>query len=169
MGRYEQVEEVFDRETGAVTTTVKKTFTKKIQSDKFYVTFLTGMQNFFKIKGLKDVFVLAKLCTLAEYNTGKVKLTTETRKVICDELEINNPNLSHSLNRLKGLELISGKNADLQVDPRVFWKGNLNERLNVLQSMNITVWFDSEEPDTGRVKRKKLKGPGKGLSKLEQI
>jgi DNA repair photolyase len=81
-----------------------------------------------KIKSHITRHVLDKLCQLAEFNSGKVSLSTGNRKEICDQLEINSQQFSKALKQLKELNLIDGESGMFTINPYIFWKGDQSIR-----------------------------------------
>lgn len=150
MKKFTRITDTVNHVTGEILQT-SKTFTLKVSNnDEFYMSYITFMQSIFKIKSITDVQVLAKFCIMMEYNTNKVLLPTGRRKELCEELGINNPNLSRSISRLKELNLISGDQGTYEINPTVYWKGTAAERTKLLHTrgLNINVKFtDREEPE----------------------
>jgi predicted transcriptional regulator len=60
------------------------------------------------------------MCKNAEFNTGKVSLTTQKRKDLATELDISPQTLSNSLTSLKKSKLIDGNNGEFQINPLIF-------------------------------------------------
>ena len=145
MKKFEQLvqREVVDTTTGEIITyESSKTFTKKIESDKFYITFIEYIAPFYDLKSNTAKDVLCWMCSHAEWNTGKVALTTNTRKDICNIFKISPNTLTNSLKKLKELKLISGEKGDFIINPQIFWKGDLKERKRLLEIDEIKVTFD---------------------------
>lgn len=133
MSSISKVEKI-DHQSGEITTIEStKSFSIPISAENFYMVFIGAMQGFYQIDCLTDVKVLAKLCERAEFNTGRVLLTTQVRKQIMDELKIPTQTVSNSLNRLKKLHLIEGERGTYQVNPKVFWRGDTNHRAQLLK------------------------------------
>jgi len=124
-----------DRATGevVVTETTKK-FSVAVSTESFYMTFIGAMQGIFAIENLTDVKVLAKMCERAEYNTGRVLMTSDIRKEIMKALSITPQTMSNSFARLKKLNLITGERGTYELNAHVFWKGDTNSRNNLLKS-----------------------------------
>lgn len=150
MKKFTRVTDTVNHVTGEILQT-SKTFTFKVNNnDEFYMSYITFMQSIFKIKSITDVQVLAKFCIMMEYNTNKVLLPTGRRRELCEELAINNPNLSRSISRLKELELITGDQGTYEINPTVYWKGTAAERTRILNSkgLSINVEFSNrDEPE----------------------
>lgn len=112
--------------------TSSKTYSIKVSQESFYYSFIENMSGIFKITAILDIKVLACFCGLAEYNTGRVLVTRSIREDIMNKLSTNDQNMSNSIKRLKGLDLLSGDKGTYQVNPKVFWKGSLDKRREVI-------------------------------------
>lgn len=123
------IKEVLDPQTGEIVKyESSKTYKEKISSENFYMVFLDYMTPLLKIKSHITRHVLDKLCQLAEFNSGKVSLSTGNRKEICDQLEINSQQFSKALKQLKELNLIDGESGMFTINPYIFWKGDQSIR-----------------------------------------
>lgn len=123
------IKEVLDPQTGEIVKyESSKTYKEKISSENFYMVFLDYMTPLLKIKSHITRHVLDKLCQLAEFNSGKVSLSTGNRKEICDQLEINSQQFSKALKQLKELNLIDGEAGMFTINPYIFWKGDQSIR-----------------------------------------
>lgn len=123
------IKEVLDPQTGEIVKyESSKTYKEKINSENFYMVFLDYMTPLLKIKSHITRHVLDKLCQLAEFNSGKVSLSTGNRKEICDQLEINSQQFSKALKQLKELNLIDGESGMFTINPYIFWKGDQSIR-----------------------------------------
>lgn len=137
--------EVIDNQTGEVLQVeTSKTFQKKVKSQRFYITYIDYISPLYDLRseGAKDV--LSYLCTIAEFNTGKVSLTTNGRKTLCEKLKISNNSLTNYLAKLKDSNLISGNNGDFLINPQIFWKGSTEERDKILEDNTIKITFSIE-------------------------
>lgn len=138
--------EIHDRETGEIINLEQsKTFIKEIKSEKFYMTFIDYISPLFNLKTDTAKSILAWMCSNAEFNTGKVKLTTEDRKEICKELDISPNSLTNNLKLLKNNLLISGERGNFLINPQIHWKGDTQTRDKVLNSSDIRITFSIEE------------------------
>lgn len=123
-----------DLETGELTTTeIEKHYSVRINSENFYMTFIDCMSGFFKISSITDIKLLAKMCTLAEFNTGKVLIPTSLRKEIEKEFDISAQTLTNSISRLRQLRLIRGEKGSFQINEQVFWKGDMKTRAELIK------------------------------------
>lgn len=137
------IHEVVDGTTGEVVQVeTKKTFTDKIKAEHFYMTFLDYIAPLYKLKGEIPHKILTWLCERAIYNSGKVILSTGERKELCQELDITNPQLSNNLKKLKELNLISGDQGNYQINPQIFWKGDMQSRRSFLEGKSLQVSFE---------------------------
>lgn len=92
----------------------------EIDSEPFYMVFIDYMAPIFSLKSVTSKSVLSKLCAMAEFNTGKVSLSTADRKQICEELNIKNNVLSMSIKELCNKHLIDGSRGRYIINPRIF-------------------------------------------------
>lgn len=134
--------EVLNPDTGElVTIESSKTFTTKISEDKFYMTFIDYMSPIFGLKPEAAKSLLAWMCSHAEYNTGRVSLSAADRKQICGELDISNNSITNYLKTLKKLKLINGEKGTFVINPKIFWKGELAARKELLKNKDIRITF----------------------------
>ena len=135
--------------TGEVSEDKKSVTVTTPIGDKFFMTFIENMSSFYNISCITDVKVLAKLCTMVGYNTYEVLLPKGRRKDIMDELSINTQTMSNSINRLKGIGMLSGADGSYEINPKVFWKGNTKERDKLLKTkgIEITIKFKAGKED----------------------
>lgn len=145
MRKLQHIEESVDVETGEVKT-VRKTFSVKSKNtEDFYLTFLSGMNALCNLTRPSDIKVLTVLCTMAEYNTGKVKITSADRKFVSSKLSISNQAISNSLIRLKEAGLLEGQRGTYIVNPQYFWKGTTDERQRLLKKRSIDILIKYNE------------------------
>ena len=144
----ETTTEIVDKETGEIiSSTISKTFSVKTKSDEFYFTFLTLLKDIIGLKSIVDLKVLYVLCNMAEFNTGKVSMSTNRRDEICDILGITYNTLANSISRLKKSNFITDKKRDYTINPTYFWKGDLKTREQVLKNggkLTLNIEFESE-------------------------
>jgi len=144
------VEETIDKNTGEVSV-IKKTFSVKTNNtEEFYITFLSGINALCGLSRNSDIKVLAMLCSIAEYNTGRVKVTSKTRKDIMDKLSMKSSQaFSNSINRLKKGSLINGERGEYEINPEYFWKGTTDERNKLLKEkkIDLLIKFRSNDAD----------------------
>lgn len=118
-----------------------KTFREKISEDSFYMVFIDYISPFFKIKSDSAKNLLIWLCNNAEFNTGKVSLTTKDRKELASKFKITNSAISRNLKILKDKKLISGDDGSFVIIPQVFWKGESSVRRKILANSEFVVQF----------------------------
>mgnify|MGYP002622948404 CR=1 FL=1 len=97
---------------------------------------------FYELTSCKAKDLCVKLCSMAEYNTGKVDISRAKRIQICKELNINNDNLSTYLTMLKKKNIIKEEKeykGIYTINPLMFWKGE--NRLRVDAICNFSVEF----------------------------
>lgn len=134
--------EVVDSQTGEVVKIDSaRTFTKKITEDEFYMTFIDYISPLFGLKPESAKSLLVWMCQHAEFNTGRVSLTTADRKEITKTLDLSNNSITNYLKKLKDLKLISGENGSYTINPQIFWKGDLNIRRELLKTSEFQITF----------------------------
>lgn len=143
------IKEVLDPQTGEIVKyESSKTYKEKINSENFYMVFLDYMTPLLKIKSHITRHVLDKLCQLAEFNSGKVSLSTGNRKEICDQLEINSQQFSKALKQLKELNLIDGESGMFTINPYIFWKGDQSiRRQELLNNKAFQITYEIVDVD----------------------
>lgn len=145
MKKFEQVvhKETVDTNTGEIVSyETTKTFTKKVSAEKFYITYIEHVSPLYNLKSDTAKDILSWMCCHAEWNTGKVALTTNTRKELCNELTISPNTLTNNLAKLKQAKMISGEKGDFVINPQIFWKGDTKERDKILDIEEIRITFD---------------------------
>ena len=136
------VKEYVDNETGEVLSyESQKTFTQKIEKDKFYITYIDFIAPFFKLKSAKAKDLLIWMCNHAEFNTGRVLLNANIRSEISKELEISAGSITNNLKALKDLNLISGEKGTFTINPQIFWKGDEKARKAFMNEQEIKIKF----------------------------
>ena len=143
--KFQQVtcREVVDTQTGEIIQQeLVKTFTKKIESDKFYMTFVDYIAPYYNLKSDTAKSILSWMCAHAEYNTGIVNLTTNVRKQLTDDLKISPNTLTNNLGVLKKNNIISGEKGSFLLNPEIHWKGDMNTRAKLLASKEIQITFN---------------------------
>ena len=144
MEKYQQVTQTqtVDVNTGEILEyETQKTYTRKIETESFYMTFIDYVAPLFNLKSDVAKNVLNWMCCHAEYNTGKVQLTTNQRDLACEELGMKSNSLSNHLKKLKDLKLIDGDRGDFIINPQIFWKGDTVTRNKLLADNEIKIMF----------------------------
>lgn len=143
---YEDSTFVKDPETGKVSQiTSRKKFVWEPEYDKFYMTFIEFMSPLFKLRGENAKNVLAWMCKNAEYNTGVVKLEAQSIDQIANELGIPKHSVYNSVYKLKKDGLIVGGRGRFNINPQIFWKGDLEvRRENIMQFQKMIITFELE-------------------------
>jgi hypothetical protein len=136
-----------DRLTGEVREVVtRKRYSIPVRTDEFFMTFIQFMGPFYEIRYADDFKVLAKMCSWAQMNTGEVDLTALKRKKMMEDLVMTKEQISRSLRRLKGLDLIRGEGGSYCVSHEIFWKGGTDERAAMgkkkLEAKSVLVSFE---------------------------
>lgn len=132
-----------DKETGEIITT-SKTFSVKTNQDHFYMSYIEYLSPVLSLKSQLDKDVLMYFCMMAEYNTGKVSLSTQERQELLTKLDVASQSLSRAVNNLKELDLITGDRGLYHINPKVFWKGTNETRDKLLKDkkLNVTISFE---------------------------
>lgn len=119
-----------------------KTFSRKIEPDKFYMTFIEFIAPLFSLKSDKTINVMTYLCSHARWNTGDIDMSALRRKEIMKEVDISYVYLSKCLAQLQGKGLIKIKEGRITINPAVFWRGDLNMRNQLLKDKEIQITFN---------------------------
>ncbi len=134
--------EFVDSETGEITKVeTSKVYREKISEDSFYMTFIDFIAPLYKLTSETARKLLSWMCEHAEFNTGSIKLTTADRKEIATSLGVTNNTITNCLAILKKLKLISGSSGNFEINPQIFWKGDLNIRRELLSKNDFRVKF----------------------------
>lgn len=135
--------EIVDVTTGeSVKVDSQKTFTEKINPERFYMTFLDYIAPLYKLRSEVARRILDWMCEHAGFNTGIVVLSASERKQMCEDLDINNNQITNNLRKLKELELISGSNGTFTLNPAIFWKGDAKTRSQVLEGKSLKISYE---------------------------
>lgn len=134
-----------DQSTGEVLTTSKK-FAVKIDSEEFYMTFVSCIAPIFKLKSAIEIKLLIWLCKEAEFNTGRVLITPEIRNELLVELgNIRSTQISKALSALASKQLIKGTRGTYYINPSIFWKGHQDVRKDYMKNCpNFVLNFNLE-------------------------
>ena len=136
------VKEYIDKDTGEILSyESEKTFTQKIDKDKFYITYIDFIAPFFQLKSAKAKDLLIWMCNNAEFNTGRVLMPTEVRDKVSKELDISPNGITNNLKALKDLNLISGQKGTFTINPKIFWKGDEKARKAFMNEKEIQIKF----------------------------
>lgn len=149
MGRKLQyIEEKIDRNTGEVST-VKKTFAVKANStEEFYITFLSGLNALCDLSRQGDIKVMAILCSIADYNTGKVSITSVERKEIIEKTGLSSPQaFTNAISRLKSQGLVTGEKGRYEINPHYFWKGTTDARNKMIKDNKLELIIKFKKDD----------------------
>ena len=115
--------------------------------EEFCFTFLNPLRDIIGLKSIVDLKVLYVLCNMAEFNTGKVSMSTNRRDEICEILGITYNTLANSISRLKKNNFITDKKRDYTINPAYFWKGDLKTRDQLLKEggkLTLNIEFENE-------------------------
>jgi hypothetical protein len=100
--------------------------------------FLTYSREILALYG-KSIFnattkVLWKLLEFAEYNTGKVYITTERRNTIMDVCGISRASYDRAVRELVEAEIMKKEGNTYTIRHDMFWKGDRDERKKLLNA-----------------------------------
>lgn len=146
--RNETEQSVLDPETGEYTTvTTSKTYSISTPPENFYMTFIDSVKGLFNLTSAVEIKVMIYFCTLAEYNTGTVYLTSLLRKNMCEELNITSQQITNATRALRKKNLLSGEKGTYFLNSSIFWKGTTSARRVALKNRELTlkVSFDDKE------------------------
>lgn len=141
--------DVVDATTGEIITMdTQKTFTEKVNPEKFYMTFIDYISPIYQLNSEVARRMLDWMCEHAIFNTGIVDLSTSKRQQMCSELKLANNQVTNNLKRLKDLNLISGEKGTFKINPEIFWKGELSvRRKELLENKDLKVSFELIDRD----------------------
>lgn len=142
------VREYVDVNTGEIQMLeTSKTFTTKVKSDRFFMTFVDFLSPFFDLKSDNARKILVWMCEHAEFNTGVVRLTSADRLQMAEDIDICPNTITNNLKKLKDAKLISGDKGIFQITPVIFWKGSMDKRAELLEDREIQITFGIEKLD----------------------
>ena len=139
---------VFDPETGEIREYTDRTEVIKNEVEPF---FLTYSREILALYG-KSIFnattkVLWKLLEIAEYNTGKVYVTTERRNNIMSVCGISRASYDRAVRDLVEAEIMEKEGNTYTIRHDMFWKGDRDERKKLLNA-KLKVTFSPVFPDS---------------------
>lgn len=130
---------------------VKKRFRIRVDTEPFYMVFLAGVEAIGAVgKNGTTKSVLAWMCLNVGVNDYRVDMPTAARKEICRMFNISNTTLSNCLNELKMLNIITGEQGRFNINPALFWRGDLRERQKLLQAKEIQLEFSIDIDTTNQ-------------------
>lgn len=135
--------EIVDINTGElVKVDTQKTFTEKVNSEKFYMTFLDYIAPLYKLRSEVARRILDWMCENAGFNTGTVILSTSERQQMCKDLDLTSNQVTNNLKKLKDLNLITGEKGTFTLNPEIFWKGDAQTRKQVLEGKSLKISYE---------------------------
>lgn len=121
--------------------TETKQFVYKADEEPFYNVFIKYVKWMFDIKSIITLKVLVFMLEIAEFNTGKVSLTSGERARVIEGLGIAQSALSRAIKELllvgaitrvthldKNTGEIIARKGEYIINPEMFWKGELKKR-----------------------------------------
>ena len=126
------------------------------KEDQFYMVYFKHLSSYFQINSVKELYLIAEMCSMAEYNTGKVSVSTQDRKRLCDLYSIDPSQYSRYIKDLIAKGLISGEKGAYYINPGIFWKGDRSSRFDLLKEggLEFTLKFVVDGNGTKEVKPK---------------
>ena len=111
-----------------------KQFVYKSEEDSFYSVFLSYVKWMFSLSSAVAIKVLLYMLSIAEFNTGRVSLTTGVRISMMEEIGITPPSLSRAIRELVNVTAISRdyhtdrvtgelklRKGEFIINPQMFW------------------------------------------------
>ena len=125
--------QIADSETGEIKEYTERVDVIKNELEPF---FLTYSREILALYG-KSIFnattkVLWKLLEFAEYNTGKVYVTSERRKEIMEICSISRASYDRAIRELVEAEILSKEGSTYTIASNMFWKGDRDVRKRLL-------------------------------------
>ena len=147
---YSEQTSYVNQETGEVIEqTTKKVYRSKIENPEHFIRmFAEHAAIFYGLKPDTAKIVLVWLSQNADWNTGKVLLTTSRREQLCKELQIKPQTLSNALCALKKQKCITGEKGEFIINPHLFWKGSDESKRELLQNKDLQITFEFVESET---------------------
>ena len=166
----EKTTTVIDKQTGEVLSQQEDhvTFSKVKSEEHFFMVFINFISPFFNLKSDACKTILIKLCTLAEWNTGKISLSTNRRAELCKELDCSSQTFSNCLTTLKKHHLIWGKGGEFQINPQLFWKGDVVKRNEQLKDIIVKINFGLATEEEIRNYEEASKQKDSGITELKE-
>lgn len=157
----ESYESEFVNEFGfAEKRTGKKVVEIDTSAEPFYITFLNYVGWMYDIRGNVALNVMAQLMDLAEFNTGLVNLSTDSRRRIMDSVGISGSALSRAVSVLESKGAIAkhryvnkrtGEYVESKcsyvINPEMFWKGDMKSRNRLVVTFKAIYSDDEPVPD----------------------
>ena len=136
--------------------TETKQFVYKSEEEPFYAVFFNYIRWVYNLNGSLAIKLLLRLMETAEFNTGKVLVTTGVREDIMSTLGICSQAVSRALKELVDVGALSRvyfvdkrtgeervRKGEYTVNPQMFWKGDFRTR------KKLTVEFKAEYDNDG--------------------
>ena len=126
------------------------------KEDQFYMVYFKHLSSYFQINSVKELYLIAEMCSMAEYNTGKVSVSTQDRKRLCDLYSIDPSQYSRYIKDLIAKGLITGEKGAYYINPGIFWKGDRSSRFDLLKEggLEFTLKFVIDGNGTKEAKPK---------------
>lgn len=122
----------------------KNTKYANIKVEKFYITYPENLYGYIHFTSNTDKIILMYMCSVLEYDTGRVFIKPAERLSICKMFDLSLQQFSNSISKLKKLYIIIGKNGFYTINPIMFWKGSNEARLKLLTDKKFAENFNFE-------------------------
>jgi len=103
-----------------------------VDMDEYFYTFTKPLGLFYEINCITDVKILVYMCEKCEFNTNVVRITALERRELMEITKIKTQGISNAMRRLRGLGLIYGSGGVYEINPNLWWRGNMKERRDLL-------------------------------------
>lgn len=143
-----------DPQTGEILEYTERQEVIKSEVEPF---FLTYSREILALYG-KSIFnattkVLWKLLEIAEYNTGKVYVTTERRNAIMSACDISRASYDRAVRELVEADIMSKEGNTYTIRENMFWKGDREERRKLMSArlrVTFSPVFEEDNEQTSR-------------------
>lgn len=144
----QRIIERHDPETGELhLLETSKTFRTRVEPDRFFSIYIERLASLYGIKQLSDIKVMIALCELAQYDTGVIHLNKNVRRTIQTKTKVSPTNLSKNIKRLAELDLLKYEDGTVTINPRIFWKGSMKVRRDLLKVGGLSFKVELYEPE----------------------
>ena len=141
------VKQVVDSETGEIIEQgVEKHFVSTVKSEEFFMWYVDKLGTYFGLKRGSDKDLIVAMCCMADFNTGVVHMTPNTKKKLAETAKISLSNISKNLKRLVAAKLLFEEGGDYTINPELFWKGSVKTRTEILMDKGMVFQIKVVDP-----------------------
>lgn len=103
--------------------------------EPFFCTYTKVLGMLYNVKTITATKLFWKFCEMSEFNSGRVRITTEDRYRICKELAFTGNTYYNALRELEVCSIVakSGR-GEFIINPELAWKGDSKTREQLLKS-----------------------------------